>query len=108
MRAGHLRHRIVIQQSIITRDSYGQPVASWVSVATVWAAIEPLSGRELIAAQAVQSEITTRISLRYLPGITSAMRVVHGTRIYNIKTLLNLDERNRELQLMCSEGLNDG
>lgn len=112
MRAGRLRHRIKFQAKTGTPvpDGYGGSTIPWVDFATkIPAAIEPLSGRELLAAQAVQNETSHKVTLRYQPGITAAMRVVFGSRVFAITAPpLNKDERNRELTLLCSEGLSQG
>ncbi|WP_293605757.1 head-tail adaptor protein [Polaromonas sp. UBA4122] len=42
--------------------------------------MEPLAWREYIAAMSAQSEVTTRIKMRYRPGITSADRIIHTAR----------------------------
>jgi SPP1 family predicted phage head-tail adaptor len=85
-------------------------VEVWEDVCTgVKASIEPLQGRELIAAQAVQSETTSKIRIRYRTGITAAMRIVFGARLFNITAPpINPGERNQELILMVSEGINEG
>jgi hypothetical protein len=45
-----------------TQDAYGQPVEGWTTVATVWAAVDMLTGRELFTAQQAQSEATVRMT----------------------------------------------
>ena len=63
MQAGKLRHRITIQTRADTQDGFGQPVATWVNFVTNEPAEKrDLSGRELIAAQAVHSETTTEFA----------------------------------------------
>jgi SPP1 family predicted phage head-tail adaptor len=99
---------VTIQQMVAAQDSYGSPTDQWEDVATVWASVEPLKGRELIAAQAVQAEIAGRIRLRYRPDVTTAHRVVFGNLIFNILSVINPAYRNRELELMTSEGVNNG
>lgn len=104
MRAGELRHRITIQEFVEQVDEYGTPIGSgWQDVATVWAAVEPIQGREYILLQNTQSELTTRVRIRYRPGIKPAMRVVYGTRIFDIQAVIDFEERHVELQLMCKE-----
>lgn len=44
------------------------------------------------------------VTLRYLPGITTAHRVKFGSRILPIAGFRNVDERNRVLELDCTEG----
>jgi len=87
----------------------GEVITSWVDVNKVWAAVEPLSAREFIAAAAGQSAVTSRLVIRYRPGITSAMRIIHSGKVYNIQGVLADMESGRDyLTLPCSEGVNDG
>lgn len=107
MKAGDLRHRITIQAppepEDVSQDNYGQEKPGWSRFAIVNAAIEPLSGREFWNAQQIQATQVTRIRIRYLAGVTERMRVVWGERKFNIQSIINMDERNIELQLMCVE-----
>ena len=111
MRAGDLRHRIRFQKLVSGMDPETmEPIeASWVDVATLWAAITPLSGREFTQTKASQSEVVGRIVIRYRSDIRAAMRCIHGDRIYNIQAVLPDPKSGREyLTLPYSEGANDG
>jgi SPP1 family predicted phage head-tail adaptor len=103
MRAGKLKHPIIIQEVTETQSETGAPAETWSTFAEVWAAIEPLRGREFFASKQIQAEVTTRIRIRYLEGITPKMRVLWGERIYLIDAIIDLEERHREMQLMCRE-----
>jgi len=83
---------------------------SWLQVAAnVPAQIVPLSVREFIASQSVQSGITTRIVIRYRAGLDAAMRILHNGRIYNPQGwLADADSGIQYLTAPCSEGLNEG
>lgn len=102
MRAGTLRHRVTLQRFQQGQDAYGGPVAQWEDVATVWASLEAMSGREFFASQQAQSEVTQRIRIRYRPDVTADMRVIHQGTVFNIVAPLP-DNRGRELMLMCRE-----
>lgn len=106
MRAGRLNARVTIQQRNAGQDSYGQPVNTWADVATVWANVTDIKGREFLAAQASQSAVTTKILIRDLDGVDAAMRVVHGVDVYNIVAVLRHDDDG--LLLMCERGVNNG
>jgi SPP1 family predicted phage head-tail adaptor len=108
MRAGKLRHQITIQRKSLTTDEYGGPVETWADVDTVWASVEPLSGRELANAQTVNAEITTRITMRYLAGVIAADRIVFEGRFYNLQSVIDEEMKHRQLVIMASEGLNEG
>jgi SPP1 family predicted phage head-tail adaptor len=108
MQAGKLRHRIEIQQPVgTTRDGAGAKKGkdrqAWTVLARLWAAVEPLAGRELYNAQQVQPNLSHRVRVRYLDGVKAKMRVKHDRRYLNIETVINLEERDRELHLMCTE-----
>lgn len=82
---------------------------NWVEIAQLWAGIEPLSAREFIAAQAQQSQVSARITLRYRAGINSGMRLVYRNAIYSIEGVLADKESGVEyMTLPCSEGVSDG
>lgn len=113
MQAGLLRKRMAFQQRGSAVDSFGQQVTTWTDVFTVWCAIEPLSGRELLSAQAVQSEVSHKITVRFRPELANpsaaaALRGSYNGRIFNVSAAINLDQRNRTIELQASEGLNNG
>ena len=107
MQIGKLRHRITLQKQVNTVNDYGAAVTTWKNVATVWADVRPLSGREYFSAQQIQSEVTTQIWLRHIEGIKPTMKVKFGKREFEILSVLNTQERDVSLQLMCKETGND-
>lgn len=108
--AGKLRHKVKLQSFTTTVDmTTGDRVQAWADAGAIWAAVEPLSGREFIAAAATQSKVAARITIRYREGVTAAQRIVHGATVYNIEAVLADKDSGREyLSLMCSEGVGDG
>lgn len=103
MNIGRLRHRITIEQLTQTPDGAGGYTEAWTTFATVWSSVDPIGGKEYFAAKQVQSEATHKIRLRYRVGITPDMRINFGGRLFGIESVINWEERNRELILMCSE-----
>jgi SPP1 family predicted phage head-tail adaptor len=107
MRAGRLRHRLILQSKTETRDSYGASVVGWSTEATVWGSIEPLSGREYFSQQQVQAEARVRIVIRYRSDVDETWRIKHDGLYYNIIDPLNENTRDRMLILMCREGVSE-
>jgi SPP1 family predicted phage head-tail adaptor len=103
VRIGKPRHRIAIERVTETQDIDGSAIETWSTHATVQASIEPISGREYFSAQSTQADVTHCIGIRYLSGIVPKMRVKFASRIFDILSVINVDERNRELQLMYRE-----
>ena len=103
MKAGMLRHVVIIQQVTETRDGFGGISESWSTFATRRAHIGPIKGKEYIAAKAVNSKADVEMRLRYVSGLITKMRVLWGSRIYNVIDAINIDERGKEHRLMCEE-----
>ena len=101
MNPGDLDQRVTFSRLQTGQDEIGQPVTSWVTLGTVWAAVEPQAGREFVAAGAAQSELTTKIRIRYRPGITSGDRVIHDGRVYDIQSVIDYRSEKRQLVLLC-------
>lgn len=101
MNPGTLDQRVSLERFTASQDELGQPIEAWSVLATVWAAVEPQAGREFIAAGAAQTELTTKVRIRYRPGITSADRVSHEGRVYDVQSVIDYRSARRELVLMC-------
>lgn len=109
MTPGALNRRVIIQSPAGTRDSYGERTTTWTNVATVWAAIEPLSVRETFAAAQMQAATTHRVTIRYsalLAAIDASWRVSYDSRVFVLTgPPRNLGEANQWLELLCQEGM---
>lgn len=105
MRSGRLRHRVYLQAKSVTRDSFGGETIAWTTKTPrpIWASIEPLSVREFFASQELRSQVTHRIVIRYYAGVKTEWRVLWGSRQFNIVSIINPDERNKEMILLCTE-----
>lgn len=101
MQAGRLSERITIQAKSVSRDAYGAQTVTWTTHATAWAQAEPLAGREYVAVRAAQADLSIRFRLRYVAGVTPAMRVSWNGATYDIVAAINVDARNTELELLC-------
>ncbi|SAL03097.1 phage head-tail adaptor [Caballeronia calidae] len=113
MSGGALRHRVQLQEPVVQiDDASGEPVITdWIDKGTpVWAAIEPVSGREWLLSAEFREGVTTRIRIRWRDDVTSTWRVIHtrtsGQTVYSIDAVLPRLEGMSELHLMCSSGVN--
>ena len=100
---GKLRHKIYLLKPVVTKDEVGQEIENLELQKTVWASIEPLSGKEYFSAKQVNSKVNVKITIRYINSLLSHWVVQFGQRIFNIEAIINFEERNRYLQLLCSE-----
>ena len=104
MRAGLLRHRVTFQrQTGTTRDSFGAEIEVWTALRTQSCSIEPLRGREFFAAQEINAELTHLLTTRWFEDLRPKDRGLFGTRIFDFQSIINVEERNRELQIYARE-----
>ena len=103
MNAGALRHRCWIQEPTFEPDGYGGTTPSWGTVTVCWGALEPLKGREWIESGLENSEITAKFRMRYFAGIDPTMQLYFGSRTFEIISVIDPEERHKELNLMLKE-----
>jgi len=118
LRAGLLNRIITIQtQPSTAQNEYGakSSTGSWYDdMMDIPAGIWPIRGDEYHLANQSQSNITHRIQMRWMPlsdgsMITPRCRIKYSDpelqvdRFFEIVSVINIDERNRTLQLMAKE-----
>lgn len=107
--AGALRHTVQVQRAISTPNELNEPEVSWQTIGETHAAIEPLTAREIFAAQQVQSIVSHRITTRHIKGLTAKMRFLfhdyteNKDRAFNLEGKTNVREVNRKLEFLVRE-----
>lgn len=105
-RAGEFRHRVTIQQNTATRGTYGGKSDSWGTHSVCWAKIVSMAGRERQGGGQVNSETTHDVWVRFnrdKARITSAMRVLFGSRVFDIIAAIDPDETQEAMLLKVKE-----
>jgi len=112
MRAGQLRHRITIEQRAAaspSKNNMGEDEYVWSTYWSCYASIRGVGrGKEQLTARMAESNVEVEVLIRYAPGITPQMRVLHGSQYYDIHWIDNDRERNQQLILYCSRGASLG
>lgn len=90
-------HRVIIQSRGDASDDYGGSAVTWSTLSTVWAIIEPMSGREVLQSEQLQSRVTHKITIRYNSTLKSTAtgakyRVSYDDRLFPVKFVQNFDE----------------
>lgn len=118
MRSGKLRYKVSLQRRQDDQQPGGQVEHSYVEVAKVWCGIASLTGREYLAAQQINSEISSKLTIRFRPEVDETYRIVHTvkhdesppwTDVYDVLAVLP-DERTgrREMGLLCAKRVAEG
>jgi SPP1 family predicted phage head-tail adaptor len=112
LRAGDLRHRIeLVQPYGPDQSTFGDlSLANYSPVLTTWAKIEAIQGKDVLAANQFGDQITHKITMRYrgldqvVPiAVLDKLQVWFKGRQWQILAVLNPDERNKTLYLLCVE-----
>jgi len=101
---GKLRNKITIQSNTTSKGTYGGIDNSWATFTTAWAAIKWLGGgMELMGNDQVRGERRAKFTTRYQSGITTAMRISFDSRIWDIETVINVDELGKYVEIQGLE-----
>lgn len=84
MKAGKLDRRITISVKSATRDSYGAEIIGWTTLATVWAEVLPLTGREPFIASQYVVEAEFKIRIRFREDFDETAKITYNNIDYDI------------------------
>lgn len=103
IRAGELDTRIRIEKPSTAQDDHGQPLAKWSTVAEVWASVARTPGSEVWASAQRNARVPTVFRLRARGDVSPEMRVIHGSRVLDIRSVVAPSARSDEMLLVCEE-----
>lgn len=122
MRAGPLRDIVTLERPVGTKTDTGSVrdnFEPW--LIDIAAAVEDIRGNESwLASQQVAADVTTRVRIRYRPGVDATMRIRQRREagsptiddVMDIQAVIRPDQRKEELHLFCTrrdaEGFRSG
>ena len=97
--------QVVFKSPSSSVDSYGQETGAETTEATRRATVRQMSGRELTAAAQVYADASWKVICRYESTLMSSHNwtITYGTKVLEIGQVVNVDERNRIIEFICSE-----
>lgn len=102
---GKMRYRVKVEMATNTRDAGGGLAQAFGSVATIYANIKPKSANSTYRQGMLQEKVTHEITIRYMQNIDTNSKITFGTRSFAVNGIVNVDERDRFLTLLCEEGV---
>lgn len=104
MDVGRTNKRITLYRVKEITNDLLQKEQALTAVKTVWASLEPMRGKEYQEAQRIRSELTYKITIRYIDNITADMLVKYKDRYFEIVSQpINPREKNEMLEIICIE-----
>jgi SPP1 family predicted phage head-tail adaptor len=103
--AGKLDRRIRFERPVRDDSFDGAGSGTWEEVITVWAQVQDVrpSRGERVADVVNLGSRPAKIVIRWRPGITADMRIVHGDRVMQIVSGPAELGRREALEMMCEE-----
>ena len=96
--------QIDIETLTHTPNSSGGQATVWSPfLQNIWASIKPKTKWEQNFGQRLEPRTVHEIRCRYQAGVHTKMRIKYGTRIFQIKSVINDDEANKYLTITCEE-----
>ena len=93
-----------MEQATENRNSLGESILSWATFEEVWANVQGVSAREFLLAGQQQVEVSHRVKMRYLTGLSPQMRLSWRGRTLEIISILEHENRSVH-ELICQETL---
>lgn len=103
MRAGGLRHWVIIERPVESKGAMGGTQTQWTVFHQCYADVKELSGREMVQSEQVASKIVATAYMRYVANINATMRLVHEDKIYQIESVINKDGKKIMQELTLYE-----
>jgi SPP1 family predicted phage head-tail adaptor len=100
---GRLKDRLVLEAPVETPDGAGGITRGYISAATLWAALIPLSARADVAAASLGADVTHRIVIRRGPEVTVRHRFRLGARLFRVVAVRDEDSDLRFLMIQAEE-----
>ena len=101
--AGRLKKHIEIWRYVSTVNDAGSDVNRLEKVKTVFGEIRPVRGSEYTEYYKEQHELSIKVTLRYWAGLKATDVLVYHGRQYLIQSIINPEEANYILEVMCLE-----
>ena len=110
MSIGKMNRKLHFQTQTRTSDGAGSSAVSYSDSFSTFGMITPKTGRENLFGDQLEENITHIIKIRYRTDVSHINRIQfrpdsNTTRTFNIKRVLNVNDRNRYLDLQCVEGV---
>lgn len=102
---GTLDQRITLQQETRTEDDYGGAASVWSALATTWAAVKPIQGRERSEVAAVEAPALYRFTIRRRADVTDTMRIGWNGQIFNIRFIADPGGRSLYMNIEAERGV---
>ena len=105
---GKLRNKITIQNNVLSADAYGGFTRANTTFITAFAQIKPKSAKQVFNEQSGE-KITNpqdfEFTIRYRANISTAMRILFGSRTFDIIQINDENDNNNYITIKTKENV---
>ncbi len=101
---GQMDKPVTIKSAVETQDGAGAVTQAWTATyCTLWVRMMTTGQREIVRYGSVATEGSFVFEGWWQTGITTKMRVEYGSRIFQIVSAINVDEKSELIALVVKE-----
>lgn len=97
------RHHGKIEQLGTTLTSRGQRVDTWTEVCKTYYGRQDAAAGEVLRGRQVAAESTHRLTMHWIDGVTTKMRLVDGDRTFEFVAVRDVFDNQRTLEIDARE-----
>lgn len=105
MKPRMMRDVAIVQRRGSTITTDGEPDTTWTTLVTTRCAVAPMIGQERYTASGQGSEANFKIRIRYqdkLSDFNPTDRLSVRGVLYDVESIIDVDNKHRELVVLCS------
>lgn len=103
VRAGDLNRPLAIQTRSVAVDGEGNPITTWIDGGRTWGHLQQQAAAEVVQAGQLEQDVRWIVTLHYPTTVTHESRLLYGSRVLDVRTVIDVDEANRKVQVVCLE-----
>ena len=107
-RIGKLRNKITIQNTDLTTDNIGGYTTARSTYVTAFAKMTPKSGKQIFnnkTGRQIENPHTYEFQIRYRSGLSPKMRILFGSRTFDIVKINNENDYNNFITIEAIENV---
>ena len=105
---GRLNKRIIFKKYTETENESGQTVQGLADYKTIWASVEPLTGKEYLEAEREANTQNYKIYTRYFSDLRDVNLIInYQGRKFTIQSVIDYRENHEMLLFMCTERIGE-
>jgi SPP1 family predicted phage head-tail adaptor len=98
-----LNKPLIFQAPVKVSDGAGGFTTTWLTVATAYGALWPISATEIIKSDKPTMEVSHRVRIRYRKVMKPSWRISYANRYFNIVSIINPEEANEYFDILAKE-----